>query len=100
MGNDAHAQIIMWIIGTGMGVIVVFIGILTSCLSRKVDALMCGKIHEMLNGKLAELSASAKETMNNVIQINIAIASLKAILETQVKTEADRWDRSEIGKKG
>ena len=99
MAQD-HTQIIMWIVGTGVGIIIAFITILNTSLSKKVDLLMCNKIHTILDDKLKDISVDAKDTINKIHNISLTIENIRGMLQNQIETEAGRWDRSEIGKKG
>jgi uncharacterized protein involved in cysteine biosynthesis len=104
---NEHMQIIMWVVGTALVTVGLFITITIFILSsfskdleRKVESSMCTKIHEMLDKKLSELSTDAKETVKNMIQLTLAIENIRGMLQAQIDTESGRWDRSEACKKG
>ena len=98
--DTSHTQIVMWIVGTGIGIVIAFITILMTSLSKKVDLLMCNKIHIILDDKLKDISNDAKDTINKIHSMSLAIENIRGMLQSQIDTEAGRWDRSETGKKG
>jgi predicted RND superfamily exporter protein len=97
---NEHTQIVTWVVGTGMAILVAFISILSLAHSSKRDISVCDERHRMIDKEIIAISQMAKKTMEDVIAINLLLVSIKATLEAQVKTEAGRWDRAELGHKG
>ena len=95
-----HAGLVMWTVGTGIVVIIFFVGIVTTCMGKKVDNTMCNTLHKMLGDKLCELSADAKETIDKIHKMNLALENIRGMIEVQSKMGVMRWTKDKKSGEG
>jgi hypothetical protein len=96
---NEHTQIVMWVVGTGIGVLTTFVIILMSVLPKKVDQMICNKMHQLMEKRLDDVAANTKTLTELAVKLAVSIAELKGIVQGEIDLEANRWERADRNNK-
>jgi len=62
-------------------------------LPRKVDQMLCNKMHQIMEKRLDEVAENVKEMTQAAVKTSLAIENLRGMVQREIDLEANRWDR-------
>lgn len=70
-----------------------------SVLPKKVDQMICNKMHQLMEKRLDDVAANTKTLTELAVKLAVSIAELKGIVQGEIDLEANRWERADRNNK-